>query len=208
MFNNFYNKFHPTFCSLNQATRMTSGLLTSTSQQLADFCKNLTSSTSAAVENLQKMKGSSTILVERATSISEGHHGMKSDKSLVSDEMSPGRDEEISINERTLTDDLRSFENEGALYTSGRETRTSDQQTLSIDQRTHGNESREHESEPRTQGSDPRTHASEPRTYKSDMREHTSKSTTDEVKSKRHSFVNSSHALTRYSSDEFESYER
>ena len=64
---------------------MTSDLLSNTSSQLAQFCKNLTSTTSAAVEDLHKIRRPTTTLVERATSISEGH-AINSDQSSTSDD--------------------------------------------------------------------------------------------------------------------------
>ncbi len=78
---------------------MTSGLLANTSNQLAAFCKNLTSTTSAAVEELHKTKRPTMTLVERATSISEGH-AMNSEHSITSG------DRTRTSNERTRTSDV------------------------------------------------------------------------------------------------------
>ena len=64
---------------------MTSDLLSDTSNQLAQFCKNLTTTTSAAVEDLHKTRRPTTTLVERGTSISE-RHATNSEHSSISDE--------------------------------------------------------------------------------------------------------------------------
>ncbi|XP_028411019.1 centrosome-associated protein 350-like isoform X2 [Dendronephthya gigantea] len=82
---------------IEEATKMTSDLLTNTSNQLAEFCKNVTSTTSAAVEGLHKTKRPTTTLVERATSISEGHamnseHSTSDDRTRTGDEHTRTRD--------------------------------------------------------------------------------------------------------------------
>ena len=82
------NKFHFKHISCvccYQATRMTSDLLSNTSNQLAQFCKNLTTTTGAAVEDLHKTRRPMTTLVERGTSISE-RHTTNSEPSSISDE--------------------------------------------------------------------------------------------------------------------------
>ena len=78
---------------------MTSGLLANTSNQLAKFCKDLTSTTSAAVEELHKTKRPTMTLVERATSISEGH-AMNSEHSITSG------DRTRTSGDRTRTSDV------------------------------------------------------------------------------------------------------
>ena len=75
---------------------MTSGLLANTSTQLAEFCRNLTNTTSTAVEDLHKTKRPTMTLVERATSISE-QHAMNSEHSNTSD------DRTRTSNKRTRT---------------------------------------------------------------------------------------------------------
>ncbi|CAB3984042.1 centrosome-associated 350 isoform X1 [Paramuricea clavata] len=77
---------------MEEATRMTSGLLANTSNHLAEFCKNLTSTTSAAIGDLHKTKRPTMTLVERATSISEGH-AINYEHSSTSDERTRTSDE-------------------------------------------------------------------------------------------------------------------
>ena len=71
---------------------MTSGLLANTSNHLAEFCKNLTSTTSAAIGDLHKTKRPTMTLVERATSISEGH-AINYEHSSTSDDRTRTSDE-------------------------------------------------------------------------------------------------------------------
>ena len=52
---------------------MATSVLSDTTKQLAEFCKNVTATTSNTVEQLNKIDRPTTTLVERATSISEGH---------------------------------------------------------------------------------------------------------------------------------------
>jgi hypothetical protein len=79
---------------------MTSGLLANTSTQLAEFCRNLTNTTSAAVQDLHKTKRPTTTLVERATSISE-RHAMNSEQSNTSDDRTR-TSEDISSQSKSL----------------------------------------------------------------------------------------------------------
>lgn len=96
-------------------------MLANTSNQVVEFCKNFTRATSAAVDDLYKTRRPTTILVERATSISERH--------LINS----GRTSDENSDDRTYTsvDQIRTSEDrtrvsEDRTRTSGNRTRTID----------------------------------------------------------------------------------
>lgn len=52
---------------------MASNVVSNTTRQIAEFCKDVTATTSTTIKELHKTDRPTTTLVERATSYSEGH---------------------------------------------------------------------------------------------------------------------------------------